>query len=70
MPIVRIPYPPLLEPDGEIMIKAKYILPRHLHAAKDYPSKVNPEPVQQQRNPTSPYDEGLHEFPCINPRVN
>lgn len=63
-------YLPLMEPDVEILIEMRYILLRHLHDAKAYPSKYKFKPVQQQIIYASPYDETLYEPPCVIPRVN
>lgn len=70
LPITRGLYPPLLGLDGEKYVKAKLILPRHLHDANVYPSIANLGPEQQQDKYASPYSGGLSDPPCVKPKVN
>ena len=69
LPIVTRLYPPLLEIDGEKSVKAKLIMPRHLHDANVYPSTANLSPEQQQDKSASPYSGGLNDPQCFESKV-
>lgn len=69
-PIMLRMYPPLLKPNGGIFVKAKLILPRHLHDVNSYPSTVNLNPEQQHDKSNLPYNGGFSNLPCVTPKVN
>ncbi|MGV7648673.1 hypothetical protein PJM23_29090, partial [Mycobacterium kansasii] len=55
---------------GEKSVRAKLILPEHLHDANIYPSTANLDPEQQEDKSTSPCSGGLSDPPCVKPKVN
>lgn len=69
-PIVFRLYPPLLEPSGEKSVKAKLILPGHLHDANVYLATPNLNPEQQQDKSASPCSGDLSDPPCVKPKVD
>lgn len=67
--IVLVSYPPLLEFDDKIYVKAKFILPRHIFDVNTYPSKANLDLEQQQERISLPYNGGLNDPSCVKPKV-
>ena len=69
-PIVHKLYPSLLGPCGEKYLKAKLILPGHLHDVDSYPSNADHDPEKQHDKSASPCNGGLSAPPRVKPNVD